>query len=200
MKIDKNILVIIPALNADRTLGKLLTEILKFVPPEFVLIVDDGSKDQTSMIASEYGVGVISNQHRMGKGYSLRKGFEYAVKNNYEGVITLDADLQHPPELIPLFLEKARNADVVLGNRMGSFEGMPLDRKLSNTITSFIISSLIHIHIPDSQCGYRLIKTSFLSKISLRSKRYDLESEMIIKLARAGARFDFRKGNGWHLA
>ncbi len=183
--------MIIPALNAAKSLSALISELTKFIPSQSLLVIDDGSVDQTSRIASEMGVNVVRNPQRMGKGCALRRGFDYAIAQEYDAVITVDADLQHPPELIPRFLEKARGADVVIGNRMSNPKGMPFDRRLSNTLTSLILSLVTHRRIPDSQCGYRLIKTKLLSMIRLRSKHYEIEGEMLIKLARLGAKFDF---------
>ncbi len=184
-------LIIIPALNAERHLQELLNRINQFVPLCDVLVVDDGSDDQTNIIARDMHANVISNPRTLGKGIALRKGFDYALQNDYQAVITIDADLQHPPEFIPKFIEKARQADVIIGNRMGDTKGMPWDRKLTNYLTSLILSWITHIHIADSQCGYRLIKSDFLSKLDLHSKHYDLESEIIIELATSGAKFDW---------
>ncbi len=127
----------------------------------------------------------------MGKGYSLRRGFKYAIENNYFACITIDADGQHPVEMIPEFLKKLQNSDIVIGLRKMNLKNMPLDRYLSNKINSTFISILCSKKILDSQSGYRAIRCELLKKIKLLSNRFELESELIIKSCIYGFRIDF---------
>lgn len=181
-------LCLIPAYNAENSIDELLERLLLFVPKDDILVVNDGSTDKTGQKTKDKGIKIISNKVNLGKGAALKVGFNYAIENRYDAIITLDADLQHPPELIPKFLSAAENSDLVIGKRNIKLSNTPIDRYISNKLTSLIISTLLRKKIPDSQCGYRLIKTEALKKVSLQSNKYELESEMIIKFCKKGYR------------
>ncbi len=176
--------VLLPAYNEEKTIGGLVSDIKKHVP--LVIVVDDGSSDKTAEKAGEAGAFVLSNQKNMGKGASLRRGFEHACKGDCDAVITMDADRQHDFNEIPAFIGRMEEtgADIVLGTRLGAHEGMPLLRLLTNLVTSFIVSILCRCRVTDSQTGYRLIKTEVLRNVTLETSNYETESEILIKAAR----------------
>lgn len=178
--------IIIPAHNEEKTIGGLIKEIKDRGLD--ILVVDDGSKDNTVKIVNEFGAMILRNKKNLGKGVSLRRGFEFALERGYETVITMDGDGQHSPSSIPEFLEFSKNTDtkVVVGNRMKSHCKMPVIRLLTNKIMSLILSFICRQKIPDSQCGFRLIKREVLEKISLFTKNFEIESEILIRAARAG--------------
>ncbi len=181
------ILVLIPAYNEEKFLDELLIRVKNHFPPENILVVDDGSEDRTADIARSQGVNLLTNRVNRGKGYTLSRGFEFAVKRGFDAVITMDADLQHDPDEIPLFIDKFLcGCDVVVGSRWQSMMGMPLDRYLSNRLTTTIIDAIAGQRIEDTQSGYRLISTDVLRRIKVRATHYDAESELIVKAARAG--------------
>jgi GT2 family glycosyltransferase len=106
----------------------------------------------------------------------------------------MDGDGQHSPSSIPEFLEFSKNTDteIIIGNRM-SFQQkgkrhfkMPIIRLLTNKLMSLILSFICRQKIPDSQCGFRLIKREVLKRISLFTKKFEIESEILIRAARAG--------------
>lgn len=177
------ICVLLPAYNEEKTIGGLVRDVRKYVPD--VIVVDDGSADNTAAEAREAGAVVISNGRNAGKGASLRRGFEYIAAGGCDAVITMDADRQHDFNEIPLFIKRMEEtgADIVLGTRMGAHEGMPLLRLLTNLVTSSIISALCRCRVTDSQTGYRLIKTEVLRNVSLETANYETESEILIKAA-----------------
>lgn len=185
------VLLLVSAFNAEQTLGELISRASNYLSVNDMLVVDDGSTDGTRDVAKGSGAMVLSHEINLGKGEALKTGFAYAIAKNYDAVITIDADLQHPPELIPEFIRAGTSADIVLGCRRFSLKTMPPDRVFSNTMTSLILSILLRKRIPDSQCGYRLIKTAPLKAITLRSSRFELESELIIRFARARYKFAF---------
>jgi len=185
------VLLLVSAFNAEQTLGELISRASNYLSVNDMLVVDDGSTDGTREVAKGSGAMVLSHEINLGKGEALKTGFAYAIAKNYDAVITIDADLQHPPELIPEFIRAGTSADIVLGCRRFSLKTMPPDRLFSNTMTSLILSILLRKRIPDSQCGYRLIKTAPLKAITLRSSRFELESELIIRFARARYKFAF---------
>ncbi len=180
------ICVLLPAYNESRAVFRLVRDIKGIVPD--VIVVDDGSSDDTAGEAGRAGAVVLRNEKNMGKGASLRKGFEHVAGGDCDAVITMDADGQHDYREIPLFIDKMleTNADIVIGTRMGETADMPLIRLLTNRVTSLVVSLLCLCRITDSQSGYRLIKKRVLKEVSLETSNYDTESEILIKAARKG--------------
>jgi len=180
---------VVPCYNVQDQVGRVLEGILRYLPPERVIVVDDGSTDSTRERAQVRGVQVVEHHRNLGKGAALVSGARRAEEMGMEYVVTLDADGQHDPDEIPLFLSEVERsgADIVIGNRMGNPEGMPPLRKLSNLLTSLVISLRTGCRIPDSQSGYRMIRVSLLTRIPLVTRRYETESEVLIKAARQGA-------------
>lgn len=186
--------ILIPAYNAAATLSELLQRLFYFVKADDIVVVDDGSGDRTASIGQRAGVKVVRHSKNRGKGAALKTGFE-AIKTlqQYDAVVTMDADLQHQPEELPKFLE-ARNSkrpNVVVGYRARLGTTMPLARRLSNTITSKLVSARTGRQILDSQSGYRLIGREVLDAVSLESDGYEAETELLIKAAQKGFSIEF---------
>ena len=184
----KKILVLIPAFNAEKTISSLIHQISAFIPTKDILVVDDGSTDRTYQLAKESGANCLQHQKNKGKGEALKTGFEYAVEQGYSGVITLDADLQHDPKFIPEFIKEAQKStsDVLVGTRYIELKTMPFSRWLTNNVTSIIVSILGDTKVRDSQSGYRYISTEVLKAVKLSTRKYELESEILIKAGRKG--------------
>jgi glycosyltransferase involved in cell wall biosynthesis len=179
-------LVVIPAFNAAKTLNELISQVKRLHPDFDILIVDDGSADESGKIAGNAGSIVLSHDRNRGKGEALKTGFAYAVKHEYDAVITLDADLQHDPAEIQRFINAESDDRTILVGIRRRDKTMPFARKVSNSLTSFVSSVFCGARILDSQSGYRLIPTAILKTVSLSSSRFDLEPELLIKAARAG--------------
>ena len=146
-----NIAIIIPAFNPPKSFSPLLKTI-SIISNLTIIIIDDGSIPK--IIIKNTQIIILRNKHNEGKGYSLLQGFRYAQENNYTHVVTLDADSQHDPKLIKIFSEVNEDISLVLGTRI--FEkDMPYHRRISNKLTSLIISFLSGDAIKDSQCGFR---------------------------------------------
>lgn len=180
--------IIIPTYNEEENIKKLLGELK---PKNFdILVVDDGSTDSTVMLAEEQNVMLVKHNCRLGKGFSIRDGFNFAVKNNYEAVITMDGDGQHSPEDALKFVDFALGfkPDIIVGNRMVNPKGMPFIRFMTNKIMSKIISFICRQNIPDSQCGFRFITCEVLKNISLGSSKFEIESEVLIEASKKGYR------------
>jgi glycosyltransferase involved in cell wall biosynthesis len=181
---------ILPALNAARFLPELIAAIGAAQPAVRVLVVDDGSTDGTADTARAAGVEVIAHPHNLGKGMALRTGYAWALEQKLDWVFTLDSDGQHLPGEMQAFLGVAATGkwDALIGTRMASTTNMPWLRKWTNITTSRVISGLAGCTIPDSQSGYRLYRVEKLRGLRLRTQRYDAESEILVRLARRGAR------------
>jgi len=175
--------VVIPAFQAARTIGELVHHIAD--QGLAAVVVDDGSRDRTAAIASEQGAVVISHLRNQGKGAALRTGFAYALRSQYEGVITMDSDGQHDPTEIPALIQAGehQHAGLVLGNRMANGAAMPQARRWTNRLMSGIVSFVARQRIPDSQCGFRFIRKEVLQQVPLRAKRFEIETELVIAAA-----------------
>jgi glycosyltransferase involved in cell wall biosynthesis len=184
------ICVIIPTYNESKAIGGIVKEIRK--QGFGALVVDDGSQDNTFEIAESSGAVVLRNQDNAGKGASLIKGFNYALAGDFDAVITMDGDGQHSPDEIPYFIRLAEFSDggIFIGNRMSKIRNMPALRIITNQFMSWLISLVAGQPIPDTQCGFRLIKRKVLEKIDLRTSKYETESEIIIKAARLGFKIE----------
>ncbi len=184
------ICVVIATYNENKEIGRLVKEIKR--QNLDVLVIDDGSSDLTSEIAKESGAIVLRNEKNEGKGASLRKGFHYALNNGFDAIITMDGDGQHSPEDIPFFLRLAKHSDagVIVGNRMQKTKSMPVVRYLTNKVMSCFLSYMVRQKIPDTQCGFRLIKNEVLKNMSFVASKYEIESEMLIKSSFLGFKIE----------
>lgn len=187
--------VLIPAYNAETTISELISQLSSLIqPPKNIIVVDDGSQDNTVQICENHKVRVIRNIENRGKGYVLKIGFKtFLEDSSTEYLLCLDADLQHPVSSVPDFLRVAENkqSKFVLGVRKDRLKSMPGHRVLSNLLTSYIISWFSGQDIKDSQCGFRLIHRDLLKKVKLAENGYQLESEMILDSAREGFLIDY---------
>jgi glycosyltransferase involved in cell wall biosynthesis len=180
--------VIVPAYNEASFLARLLNDIKK--TGLFVLVIDDGSIDATYDTAKGIADIVLRNNKNMGKGKALHAAIAYLLEHEaFDYAITMDGDGQHSPGDLKQFIAAANNDEsFVVGTRMGNPQGMPLIRVITNIVMSRIISNIARQNIPDSQCGYRLIKREVLEKVEIETKKFEIESEILIKAARFGYR------------
>ncbi len=183
------ILILLPCFNeAPRlptTIKKIRESIKKIKDFDFeILVVDDGSNDDTYEVASKEKVMVLRHKRNLGKGFVHRTGFEYALKNNFDAVLTLDADGQHDPEEIINFIKEYDNFDMIIGTRTANVKVMPIIRYFTNRLTSLVTSVLAEKKVSDSQSGYRLLKRSVFEKLRLKTSRFQTESEEIIQTGR----------------
>jgi glycosyltransferase involved in cell wall biosynthesis len=192
----KNFLVsvIIPVFNEEVTIGDVVTRIKKTMEKlevtYEVLVVDDGSYDRSAKIARERKATVLREYHK-GKGFALRCGFSHAKG---ELIVTLDADGSHKPEEIPLVLRSLMDnkADFVVGSRFANSEDnktkIPKINRAGNRLFNTMTGYLTGLKITDSQSGFRAIRASLIKRMNLGSHGYEVESEMLVKALRMGAR------------
>ena len=180
--------ILIPAYREEQRIAAVVREVRDYCPD--VIVIDDGSPDDTAKVAAEAGATVLEHVHNQGKGAALQTGFDHARANGYDLAITLDADGQHAPSDIPAFLAAyARtHSPVLVGNRMGNVAAMPRLRRFVNRFMSDLLSRVMGQHVPDSQCGYRLYHRSAFPEgpYDAHSQRFAAESEILLRLALAG--------------
>jgi len=173
-------ILVIPAYNTH-SLDKLLHQIREFYIND-IIVVDDGSIPSIALnfTRTDPKITLLTNNRNMGKGYSIKKAFSHISNGSYTHAITIDADFQHDPMHIPQFIDFDKNTDIVIGKRSFNNE-MPIHRRLSNYLTSKIISLRCGKNIRDSQSGYRRYKLSSIFENSYDENGFQFETEILIK-------------------
>jgi len=178
--------ILIPAYNAEKTILAVVRECLKHGLP--VLLVDDGSTDDTSGLLTGLPVTLLRHERNLGKGAALKTGFSWAIESGFDGVVTIDADGQHDVSAIPLLIASARSGSrgILIASRHTQFEQMAGLRKIWNRIGVWCIWKRTGFEITDSQSGFRYYSSDVLKKISLKSDGYAMEMEVLLKAWKAG--------------
>jgi glycosyltransferase involved in cell wall biosynthesis len=179
------IVALIPGYNEGPRIGSVVRSTLEHLP---VMVVDDGSTDDTAARAREAGATVIEQRPNQGKGAALRAGFVRAMAAGYDAALTLDADGQHDPTEIPRFLDAWSSdprPELVVGCR--NFRAMPALRRLSNELGGRAFSWAVGRHIPDNQSGYRLVSQRVMeATLTSDEGGFEFEVEMITTCIRLG--------------
>lgn len=190
---ERFVSVVIPVFNEERTVGGIVARTrntMQQMGLDYeILVVDDGSADRSAEISRARGAHVLSEPHQ-GKGCALRSGFR---RSRGDVIVTLDADGSHQPEEIPLILRgiMEHNVDFVVGSRFFNADmhvQVPSVNRAGNRMFSSLVRRLTGVKISDSQSGFRAIRSSVLRRMQLRSRGYEVESEMLIKALKMGAR------------
>ncbi|MDP3791375.1 MAG: glycosyltransferase family 2 protein [Candidatus Omnitrophota bacterium] len=186
----EKISVLIPSYNEAKTIGGIIKDLK--AKNLSVCVIDDGSIDETAAIAAREGATVLKHDKNKGKGASLIDGFRHALKEGFSAVLVMDGDGQHKTSDVDNFFRKMdeTGADIVIGNRMFNVSSMPITRRLTNIFMSFLISKMCGHDIPDTQCGFKLIKRRVLEGLKLESSNYEIESELLFKAARKGFKIE----------
>jgi glycosyltransferase involved in cell wall biosynthesis len=183
------LLALIPAYEEGSRVAGVVVAAITHLP---VLVVDDGSTDDTLARAAAAGATVIGQHPNQGKGAALRAGFRWALEHGFEAVVTLDADGQHDPAEIPSFLAARERtvADLIIGRR--DFSRMPPIRRLANRLGGIALSWAAGRDIPDNQSGYRLLSRRLMEAVAASTEAgFEFEIEMITTCIRAGYRLDW---------
>ena len=178
--------VIIPAHNEEKAIAAVIRGARRFIP--CVLVVDDGSVDRTGEQAHAAGAHVVRHAERSGKGRALRTGFAWARAAGYDRLVTLDGDGQHDPADIPRLAAAGDAADLVIGCRTFDGAEIPRHRAWGNRMSTLWVSRLAGRRFRDSQCGFRWIRRDVLDRIGWSADGFDLETEILVRMARMGAR------------
>lgn len=155
--IPKRPLVVIPAWNEEQTLASVLDELALDLPGVAVLVVDDGSFDETHLIARNKGAELLRLPFNVGVGGAMQSGFIYAKRNGYDGVIQVDADGQHPVRAIPELLAALGNYDVVVGSRFREPTGFAISRlrRVVMATLARVITKMVGSDLTDVTSGFR---------------------------------------------
>lgn len=180
------IAILIPAYNAARTVGAVARQAAAELPA--VVVIDDGSIDGTGDAARAAGAIVLRHVQNRGKGAALKTGFEWALKEGLDGVVTLDADGQHLPSETAKILrcQAQTGAHLVIGGRAHLFEQMLPRRRRANRFSAAAIGWASQAAITDSQSGFRYYSAELIRTTELKADGFDLESEVIVKAGQRG--------------
>jgi glycosyltransferase involved in cell wall biosynthesis len=188
------ILALIPGYEEAPRIGAVVEAARRHLP---VLVVDDGSSDDTAANAEAAGAVVIRQRPNQGKGAALRAGFRRALDEGWDAVVTLDADGQHDPDEVPRFVAafgapgaSGPRPELIIGRR--DFGRMPPVRRLSNTLGTALFSWAVGRHVPDNQSGYRLLGPRLMTAmLDSGETGFELEVEMIAVCLRRGWTLDW---------
>ena len=193
--IPRKVTILMPAHNEEESLKWLLPRLVQTLEalelPCETIIVDDGSTDQTAQIAVRYGLKVVKNPFRRGKGASIRQGLRYASGNC---VVTMDADGSNVPTDLPSLIKPIMkgNADVVIGSRFeqqlaGSAQE-PFIRRIGNAFFNLAIFLSTGFPVTDSQSGYRAFSRQVLVSVPTYTNGFEWETEVLLKVVKGGYR------------
>jgi len=189
-KINNSVCAVVPFFNEKETLDTILDETINYV--NFIFAINDGSTDHSYQYENNKpNVRIVRLDKNYGKGKALSTGFQQAISGGFDHVVTIDADLQHDPKFIPELLGGLSSFDIVIGNRLKNLKDMPIQRRLSNTLTSYFLTKKTGQNILDSQCGFRAYKIEVLRQIKTRFEGFEAESEILVKATNMGFKIGF---------
>ena len=183
------VVVVMPAYNVAHILPKTVSELPKGFADE-IIVIDDGSKDNTSEVASSLGVGFVRHEKNKGYGATQKTGYREALRRKADIVVMVHGDNQYDPSLAPKFVMKIKDGyDVVTGTRMilgdALSGGMPLWKYVPNRFLTHLENFIFGTNITDYHNGYRAFSADFLRRIplDLLSDKFDFDTDIIIQAA-----------------
>jgi glycosyltransferase involved in cell wall biosynthesis len=182
------IAVVIPAFDCAASVAAVVAGALPHV--DEVVVVSDGSRDATASAAREAGARVEELDVNRGKGVALARGIELALERDPALLVLMDADGQHDPSDLPALVAAARSGeyDMIVGGRLRDAGRIPPARYWTNYIGTRILTWMTGYELEDSQSGYRVLDADLARRMRLAASGYAVETEMLIKAAKLGAR------------
>lgn len=192
-------LVILPTYNESENLLRIIQEIFNVLPETHLLVVDDNSPDGTGKIAeglskNDARIAVLRRASKMGLGSAYRAGFRYALQQDFEAIIQMDADFSHSPHYLPRFIQELASCDCVIGSRYiegGGFQGWPWHRLWLSACANFYTRTILNVRIFDLTGGFRCFRRKILETIridSMVSEGYSFQIEFNYRMSRCGFR------------
>lgn len=183
--------VLVCAFNEAEHIGNVVHRVLE-QRPHVVVVIDDGSTDNTAELAEKAGAEVLRNSENLGKGASLKRGFEWVRERNCDAVVVVDGDEQHDPREIGRFIDayERTGIPVLIGNRMADTAGMPFVRRWTNRSMAWVLNRLVKIYIADPPCGFRFYRTDVLPFIMSDMPRFAFEFDILVHAAMRRVRID----------
>lgn len=186
----KKLAIIIPAFNEASVIANTIHGIKKSLGNSSynIIVVNDGSRDDTAAVAVRYADYVITHRRNCGLGAAISTGLEFARREGYHQLVTFDADGQHDPTDIPKALSQLDlGYDVVVGSRfIGTHSGLTLMRRLILYLSNLITFLFFGVSTTDSQSGFRALNRTAIEKLKLESNRMEVASEFFGQIKRAG--------------
>lgn len=181
----KKLLVVVPAYNEGQSIKSVIKDLVKHGFRN-ILVVDDGSGDKTGDIAFACKAVVVRHIVNRGLGAALGTGFTYGLKNNYDFLVTFDADGQHKASDITKLQTHLlmNNFDVVIGSRIMAREKMPKKRRVLNVLSNMLTFSISNVWVSDSLSGLRIFNRKAMEKISIKTDRMEVSNEIIREVGR----------------
>lgn len=191
---DKKLLALIPAYNEEKSIKKVIENIKDTV--DGILVVDDGSSDNTSKVSKECGVEVITFSENKGKGVAIREGYKYFINSPYDICFIFDADGQYRnedimPTCMPIINDEA---DIVVGSRfLGEYtKGANINYKnriICNNISTTVTKIMSGVPTTDSQSGLVAVNKYAAKQLDLEADRWGIHQEIIIRAGKKGLRY-----------
>lgn len=178
--------VVIPIYNEAAAIVDVIDEV-RSTGLKNIIIVDDGSSDDTRMILSQLPVHYLKHSINRGKGAAVQTGITYAKLNGYEIIVTMDGDGQHDSKDCLQLITKIQNGyDVALGTRMSNPKGMPLTRKIANHMANLLVFFMFGIRVSDSQSGFRAYGKKAIDKFRVVYDKYEFDTVILQHLVKYG--------------
>jgi glycosyltransferase involved in cell wall biosynthesis len=180
------VIVILPAFNAESTLGPVVKGLRQVLPHARIIGVNDGSHDGTGALLRSVCDRTIEFAENRGKGEALRVAFKAALETDCRAVLTIDSDGQHDPAFAPSILEALDHYHIAIGTRDLTQQQVPKHRRVANFLSSAATRFVSGGAVRDSQSGYRGIRREVLEVVHAEGDRYEFETDFIIRAAHAG--------------
>jgi len=182
--------IVIPAYNEEKSVGRVIKSVQKQGFND-IIVIDDGSNDNTSRVAKKAGAIVYRHPVNRGLGGALGTGISAALMHGADIIVTFDADGQHDAREIRKVVQPiiSRKADAVVGSRLINPKGMPIIRKIGNWGFNIITYALFGVWTTDSQSGFRAFSRKAAMKLEIKSNRMEVSSEIIKEIGKKKIRF-----------